>query len=116
MCLKTRLCLSDIPGRIVCPAASASNGSAIRRLNGAGSLRRSDSTLNNCSVTKGQIGNSVQSTFELKPAAGNGIFGCGDRGQKAPIKYVVARGDKEYGKEPAENPRRKDPFRDSRAN
>ena len=49
----------------------------------------------------------MPSDFALKPAAGNGIFGCGDRRQKAPIKYVVARGDKEYGKEPAENPRRK---------
>jgi site-specific DNA recombinase len=33
----------------------------MRRLNGVGSLRRSDSTLNNCSVTKGQIGSSVRS-------------------------------------------------------
>jgi hypothetical protein len=35
------------PQKVACPAASASNGSAIRRLNGGGSLRRSDSILNN---------------------------------------------------------------------
>jgi hypothetical protein len=71
-------------------------------------LRRSDLIRNNCSVIKGQIASSARSTFELKPrAAGNGIFGCGDRRQKAPIKYVMARGDKEYGKGPAENPRKK---------
>jgi hypothetical protein len=40
--------LVKLPWKAVCPAASASSGSAIRRLNGAGSSRRSDLIQNKC--------------------------------------------------------------------
>ena len=40
--------LSKQPWKVACPAASALSGSAIRRPNGAGSLRRSDLIRNNC--------------------------------------------------------------------
>src|ERR1700674_314623 len=62
-----------VEGRL--PAALASSGSAIRRLNGAGSLRRSASNRNSCSAAKDLelqqrkrpiYGGLVQSDFTLK--------------------------------------------------
>src|SRR5258706_1590967 len=60
---------------VACPVASASNGSAIRRLNGAGNLRRSDSIRNrlqprpkvpNSGGPKVGITGAVRSNFVLK--------------------------------------------------
>ena len=78
-----------VEGRL--PAALASSGSAIRRLNGAGSLRRSASNRNSCSAAKDLelqqrkrpiYGGLCSRTSRSKLAAGNGIFGCGDRAPK----------------------------------
>jgi hypothetical protein len=84
---------------VPCPAASASSDPAIRRLNGADSLRRSDSNQNNCGAgPRSQLGrpksrNCGCDAIPLRaqsPAAGNGIFGCRDRAPKIITKNPTA--------------------------
>jgi hypothetical protein len=69
-------------------------GSAIRRQNGAGNSRRSDSIRNSCSAgPRSRITVARKSELRLPirpeyapapPATGNGIFGCRDRAPKSP--------------------------------
>jgi site-specific DNA recombinase len=68
---------------------------AMRRPNGADSLKRSDSIRNNCSagprsritaVQSPEYGCNCARTSRPSPAAGNGIFGCRDRVPKIATK------------------------------
>jgi hypothetical protein len=72
--LAPNLVKAAVEGRL--PAASESSGSAIRRLNGADSLRRSDSIRNNCNIgprsrttvaQKSKLWAQVWSDFAHKP-------------------------------------------------
>jgi hypothetical protein len=75
------------PWKAACPAASVSSDCAIRRLNGTGSLRRSDSIRNSCSAgpktpnyggPKVGILGAVRSNFALDHGRRGGIpFGRG---------------------------------------
>jgi hypothetical protein len=93
--------------RCVCPAPPASSGSAIRRLNGAGSLRRSGSIRNSCSagprsrITAAQnpeYGFNCGRTSRSTTAAGNGIFGCRDEAPKIVIQTRERRQRPKSGK------------------
>src|SRR5258708_29621707 len=112
--------LSKRGWKVACPAASASSGFAIRRLNGAGSLRRSASIRNNCGtaqklrsrITAAQnirITGAVRSNFALKTRSPGTEFLDAETGrQKSPPKCVNARRDQNPGCEwpeiPAERP------------
>ena len=96
--------------------ASASNGSAIRRLNGAGNLRRSDSIrhrrqprpkVRNYGGQKVGITGAVRSNFVLQARLPGTEFLDAETGhQKPPLKCVNARRDKnprnEWSEIPAE--------------
>ena len=104
-----------VEGRL--PAALASSGSAIRRLNGAGSLRRSASNRNSCSAAK-----DLELQQRKRPIYGACAVGLHAQGwppgtefldaetgrQKSPPKCVNARKDQNPGCEwpeiPAERP------------
>src|SRR5260370_35745985 len=82
-------------------AMRVSSGSAIRRLNGVGSLRRSDSIRNSYSA-----GSKIPNCGSAKPpAAGNGIFGCRERAPKQSPKCANTWREQKSEREVAENPR-----------
>src|SRR5260370_16076145 len=103
---------------VACRVASASNCCAIRRLNGAGNLRRSDSIGNrlqprpkvpNYGGPKSRnYGCGAVQLRAQSPAAGNGIFGCRDRAPKSPLKCANVGRDQnprsEWPEIPAETP------------
>jgi hypothetical protein len=74
--------------------ASALSGFAIRRLNGAGNLRRSDSIRNNLNLAphlelrwleNRNSGCECGRNSRSSPAAGNGLLGRGDSTPKIPL-------------------------------
>ena len=73
--------------------SQAHAGWTIRRPNGAGSLRRSDSIRNNCSARpRSRIPGAKRGrTSRSSPTAGNGIFRCGDRAPKTATKMRERR-------------------------
>src|SRR5258708_14482355 len=103
--------LSKRGWKVACPAASASSGFAIRRLNGAGSLRRSASIRNNCGtaqklrsrITAAQnirITGAVRSNFALKTRSAGTEFLDAETGrQKSQPKSVNAGRDQNPGSE-----------------
>jgi hypothetical protein len=91
--LAPNLVKAAVEGRL--PVASASSGSGIRRLNGVGSSRRSASIRNNLNSARHfelrwpksrNCGRERGRNSGPSPAAGNGIFGRGDRAPKVPIQ------------------------------
>jgi hypothetical protein len=89
----------------------------MRRLNGSGSLRRSDLIQNNCragprsQLRRPKSRNCGCSAVQLRaqsPAAGNGIFRCRDRAPKTATKMRARHRDQNPGSEwpeiPAETP------------
>jgi hypothetical protein len=106
--------LSKQQWEVACPAASASSASAIHRLNGASSLRRSASILNNCRATQrsriraAQKANlrTVRSNFALKPGRRERNFWMRRQGAKNRRQNTPTLAETQSGKSVAENPRR----------
>jgi hypothetical protein len=102
--------LSKRQWKVACPAASASSGSAIRRLNGAGSLRRSDSIRNRCNAGPGSRitgANAVELRAQARPP-GTEFLDAETGRHQPPLKCANAHGDQNPGIEwpeiPAETP------------
>jgi hypothetical protein len=113
--LAFRPILSKQPSKVAYPAVSVSSGSVIRRLNGAGNLRRSDSIQNNCRAgprsqlqrPKSRNCGAARSKFALKARLPGTEFSDAETGRQKPSrKSVNAWRDQNPGSEWPEIPQK----------